>query len=316
MNRIASLAILPLMTLAIVVFSRFADGGDSKVDPPSSGIIVVANLRTESLSFLDLASGSTKQLFLPGPPHEIVQSGGRIYVTLGRGNALVEVEPNSAAILRVLHLEDEPHGLATWGDNLVVTLDKGNAVVVIDRASLTEIRRYPTGETPHVVVVSSEAILVTDSRDNMLRQIVPGNATIPTGLQPEGIAVVGGDVVSADAAGNTLTIARASDLSSPAMLPVGSGPVRVVGIDKNLALVSLQGEDRVAVVNVASRKVERRIATGERPDGLCPSPDRAYFGSAANADGILNVFATADWKPVTNFKLDTGLGSCLWLEVR
>ena len=315
-NRIASLAILPLMTLAIVIFARYADSGSSKADPPTSGTIVVANLRTESLTFLDLASGTTKQILLPGPPHEMVESGGRLYVTLGRGNALVEVEPNSAAILRVLHLDDEPHGLSVWGENLVVTLDKGNAVVVLDRASLTELRRYPTGDTPHVVAVSSDAVLVTDSRDNVLRQIVPGSASVPTGLQPEGIATIGEYVVTANAADNTITIARAEDLSSPTTLAIGSGPVRVADLDGTRALISLVGDDRVAVVDPSGKKVERRIAAGERPDGLCPSPDGAYFGSASNGDGQLRVFSTKDWKSTVEFELEAGLGSCLWLSVR
>ncbi|MGE0599022.1 MAG: hypothetical protein AB7J35_08760 [Dehalococcoidia bacterium] len=314
MNRIATLAILPMMTIAIVVFARFADGGGSKAEPPSSGVIVVANLRTESLDFLDVVTGNVKQLLLPGPPHEMLMSGGRLYVTLGRGNAVVEIEPNSAAILRVLHLEGEPHGLAAWAENLVVTLDKGNEAVVIDRASLAELRRYPTGDTPHVVAVSSDAVLVTDSRDNMVRQIVPATATTSTGLQPEGIAIVGDDVVTADAAGNTVTIARASDLAEAGTLPVGSGPVRVMNLDGKLALVSLQGADQVALIDVAQRKVERRMTTGGRPDGLCPSPEGAYFGSAANAEGELTVFATEDWKPAAKYDLEVGLGSCLWFQ--
>ncbi|MGE3073759.1 MAG: YncE family protein [Dehalococcoidia bacterium] len=315
MNRIATLAILPMMTIAIVVFSRYADSGGSKAEPPSSGVIVVANLRTESLDFLDLSSGDLKQLHLPGPPHEMLVSGGRIYVTLGRGNALVEVEPNSAAILRVLHLEGEPHGLAVWGENLVVTLDKGNEAVVLDRASLTELRRYPTGNTPHVVAVSDQAVLVTDSRDNRLRQIQPASATIPTGAQPEGIAIVGSDVVTADAFGNTITIARASDLSGAARLEV-TGPVRVMALDETTALVSSQSADRVVVVNVANRKIVRSLSTGGRPDGLCPSPAGEYFGSASNGDGKLTVFSTSDWKLAAEYEFEAGLGSCVWLNVR
>ena len=316
MNRLASLAILPLMTLAIVVFAQFTDAGSSEAPPPASGTVVVANLRDETLSFVDLATGTTRELSVPGPPHEIVETGGRLYVTLGRADALVEVEPGSASILRVIPLAGEPHGLAAWGDNLIVTLDKANAAIVLDRASLTEIRRYPTGNTPHVVAVSSDAVLVTDSRDNAIRQLLPGDAVIPSGLQPEGIAIAGHLVVTADAAGGTLTIAGASNLTSPATVAVGSGPVRVIALDSSRVLVSLQGEDRLAVVDLKAREVVRRITTGERPDGLCPSPDGKYAGSAANGDGALHIFATQDWGSVLRLNLSAGLGSCLWLPVR
>lgn len=316
MNRLASLAILPLMTLAIVVFARFTEAGSSKVPPPNSGTIVVANLRDETLSFIDLATGTTRELSVPGPPHEIVESGGRLYVTLGRADALVEVEPDSASILRVLPLSGEPHGLAVWGDNLIVTLDKANAAVVLDRASLTEIRRYPTGNTPHVVAVSSDAVLVTDSRENAIRQLEPAGAVVRSGLQPEGIAIAGELVATANAGSGTLTIARASDLSDPQTIAVGSGPVRVIALDASRAIVSLQGEDRLALVDLTAREVVGRITTGERPDGLCLSLDGKYAGSAANGDGTVHIFATQDWRSVLDFNLGAGLGSCLWLPVR
>lgn len=316
MNRIASLAILPMMTLAIVVFSRFAESDTSNADPPGSGILVVANLRTESLSFIDLETGAVRELLVPGPPHEMVLSGGRLYVTLGRGNRFVEIDPDSGAILRVLELEGEPHGLAAWGTNLVVTLDKGNAAVVIDRATLTELRRYPTGNTPHVVAVSDDAILVTDSREDAIRQLEPESRTARTGRQPEGIAVTGGYAVTADAASGTFTIARAADLSGATTMAIGAGPVRVAAFEAARVLVSLQGQAEVALVDLAAPRVERRMKTAARPDGLCVSPDRKYFSVVSNAGGVAEIFAAEDWKRSLRLNLKAGLGACLWLGER
>ena len=316
MNRIASFIILPMMTLAIVVFSRFADDGESDAAPPSDGTVVVANLRSESLTFIDLESGARRELVLPGPPHEMVEAGGRLYVTLGRGDAVVEVDVAAAAILRVLQLEGEPHGIALYGGNIVVTLDKANAAVVIDRATLTELRRYPTGETPHVVAVTSDAILVTDSRANALRQLSPQGRTTATGGQPEGLAVAGKFAVTADAAGGTVTITKAADLSGARTFEVGELPVRVTPYDAQQVLVSLQGEGEIAVVDAGSGKVRRRIDTAARPDGTCVAPDGKYFAAASNAGGQLQLFSTEDWKPISAMPLSAGLGACLWLPAR
>ncbi len=316
MNRLASFIILPMMTLAIVVFARYADDGGSNAEPPTSGALVVANLRTESLTFIDLATDDRREVTVPGPPHEMVEIEGRLYVTLGRGNAVVELDVVSGAILRVLELAGEPHGIALYGGNIIVTLDKANAAVVIDRATLTELRRYPTGDTPHVVAVTSESILVTDSRANQLRQLEPEHQTTATGAQPEGITVVGHYVVTADAAGGTATVARAADLSEAKTVPVGDLPVRATPFENTFALVALQGEGEIAVLDPASGKVKRRLDTAARPDGLCVSPESAYFGAASNADGILELFSTEDWKPVASLPLAAGLGSCLWLSPR
>jgi DNA-binding beta-propeller fold protein YncE len=316
MNRIASFLILPMLTLAIVVFSRFADDGESDAPPPSDGVIVVANLRSESLTFIDLLTGAKRELVLPGPPHEMVQIDGRLYVTLGRGGAIAEVDVAAAAILRVLPLEGEPHGIALYGGNIVVTLDKANAAAVIDRATLTELRRYPTGATPHVVAVTSDAILVTDSRANVLRQLVPAVRTTATGGQPEGLAIAGAFAVTADAGGGTVTIASAADLSGARTFEVGELPVRVTPYDAQQVLVSLQGEGEIAVVEAATGKVRRRIDTAARPDGTCIAPGGDYFAAAANAGGQLELFSTGDWKRVTATPLSAGLGACLWLPAR
>jgi DNA-binding beta-propeller fold protein YncE len=275
----------------------------------------VANLRDETLAFVSLGSGEQRVLHLPGPPHEIVESQGRLYVTLGRGNAVAEVDARSAAILRLLPLDGEPHGIAVFGSNLIVTLDKANAAVVLDRATLTELRRYATGLTPHSVAVSNNAILVTDSTDNALRQLEPEVRTISTGEQPESVALAGPYAVTADAASGSLTIAGAADLSGASRLDVGAAPVRVVALATGQVLAALQRGTRgeVVVVDVLARKVERRIAVSPRPDGLCPSPDSAHFAVSSNAEGTIQVFSTNDWKPVLSLTMQPGLGSCLWV---
>ncbi|MEO8540202.1 MAG: YncE family protein [bacterium] len=314
-NRFASLGVIPLMLVAIAVFSRAANGS-TPADPPDSGTLVVANLRTETITFVDLSNDLQTELALPGPPHEIAVSEGRLYITLGRGNSVVEVDPGARAIMRILALDGEPHGIAVLGGNLYVTLDKANQVVVIDRATMTEIRRLPTGNTPHVIAASRATILVTDSRDNAIRQLEPDSLSIASGGQPEGIAIVGSRVVTADNSGGTVTLADAVGLGNARTVAVGALPVRALGLNGTQALVALQGPGEVAMVDVATGNVNRRLHVASRPDGLCLSPDRSYLAVASNAEGIIDLFATARWHRAPSLSLSPGLGACAWLPPR
>jgi DNA-binding beta-propeller fold protein YncE len=313
-NRFAGIAILPMMVLAIVVFSRFSTPEKYSAKPPTEGRLVVANLRSESLTLIDVRDGAQRELALPGPPHELVEVGGRLYVTLGRGNSLVEIDLMGFAILRTLHLDGEPHGLAAYGDNLIVTLDKGNEAVVVDRATMTELRRYPTGDTPHVVALSAYSVLVTDSRQDQLRELLPAARTVATGAQPEGLAIAGEWAITANSLDGSVTVARAADLSSPRTVRVGGQPVRVVALDATHALVAVQGADRVLELELPSGKVSRSIKVGSHPDGLCLTSDGHYLAVAGNGGGQVQLFGTDGWKSAGSYSLADGLGSCAWLR--
>lgn len=307
MNRLAGLSILPMMLLAIAVFSQVA--GET-VAPPASGAVAVANLREHSLTFVDFTSGARTELRLPGPPHEMVEAGGRVYVTLGRAGLLVEVDPGAPAILRTVRLEGEPHGLAALGPNLYLTLDKSNVVVVLDRSTLTELGRIPTGDTPHVIAATAAGIFVTDSRADTLRRLEPSFATVPTGAQPEGIAVGDRTVVTADALSGTVTVAPL-DLSTARSVRVGPGPVRIIPFGAGFA-VSLQAASEVVVL-AADGDVERRLETRDRPDGLCSSPDGRHLAVASNAGATLELFGGDGLARSSSYLLQPGLGACLWL---
>ncbi|MEO9254586.1 MAG: hypothetical protein ABI305_03535, partial [Tepidiformaceae bacterium] len=124
LNKFASLSIIPLMALAIVVGSRAVAKSVPNAPMPNEGLLVIAQLRGEALTTYDFANHTgPAQLTLPGPPHEFAYAGGRLYLSLGRGNQLLELAPGVPAVLRSLVLEGEPNGLALSGDSLVATLD-------------------------------------------------------------------------------------------------------------------------------------------------------------------------------------------------
>lgn len=313
-NRIASLAIVPLMALAIVAGSRFLGGSSAAPQPPREGLLVVADLRGESLFFLDFETGARSELALPGPPHELAAIDGRLYVTLARGNAVAEVEPAAPGILRLLHLDGEPHGLAAGPDgNVYVTLDKGNALVEVDRASFSVIARFPTGDTPHTVAFAGLTALVTDSRDNRLQALVGSTGSANTGTMPESVATNGARAITADVESGTLTVVDSGTMRAERTIRVGGAPVRVVALDATTMAVALNGASSVAIVDVTSGKVLRTIKTLGHPDGICLSPSGAYLAVASNEGKAVQIFRRSDWALAGTLAAGEGPGSCAWI---
>ncbi len=318
LNRLATLAILPLMFLTVAVAARHG----TSTSPPQTavlapeGVLVAANLRDDSLTFHDLAAnGATTTLQLPGPPHELVSVGDLIYATLGRGNLLVEIAPSAPGILRTLPLEGQPHGLATDGTDLLVTLDTSEELLTVDEATLAVISRVTTGDTPHVVVSDGTNVYVAAARQDELTE-VSADRSVTTGALPEGLAIVGDYLLTTDNQAGTLTVVRRSDFALMGRIAVGGEPVRAVALDDHRALVALNGTGRIAVVDVAKQKVERELDVDARPDGICISPSGQFVAVASNAVGTLTIFRTTDWARAGVIPGTAGLGSCLWLPGR
>ena len=316
-NRIASLAILPLMALAIVVGAKAA-GRAAKAPMPHEGVLVIAQLRGDALRRYNLGGdGSATNLALPGPPHEFLAAGGRLYLTLGRANRVLELEPALQGVLRSLPVKGEPNGIALWQNQLLVTLDKGNALVHIDRAALSETSRDATGDTPHNVAVAGDIAYVTNARDNTVGAVALSGATpaltVPAGTLPESITVAGDYVVTADADGGTITIIRRDTFATVGTLAVGSRPVRVLALDATHVAVALNGDARVAIIDVPNHSVERRVDVLGRPDGMCISPAGDYIAVASNEAGAVQLFRLRDWALAGALDAGDGPGACTWL---
>lgn len=310
-NRIATLAILPLMALAIVVFPRIAQKTAAPV-LPREGTIVVAELRGESLTFLDLATGHSRQLAVPGPAHELVTDGAHVYASLGRGNAVIEVDPAGPSIVRSAAIAGEPHGLALGDESLLVTLDSANELLTLDRGTLSVTKRETTGDTPHSVATGPGGAFVTDSRDNRLRKL-PSGETAPVGELPESVALTAEFVVTADNVGGALTVLRAGTLAAYRTIAVGAGPVRVVALAPDRVAVAVGGKAQIAIVNVRTGKVEKRVTVLGRPDGICLNRDGSFAAVVSNEADAVQVFRVSDWRLAGTLSVGSGPGACLWL---
>ncbi len=103
-----------------------------------------------------------------------------------------------------------------------------------------------------------------------------------------------------------LVILDPQDLSKPAVtVEVGPHPAHVVADAKGRAFVSLSGASEVAVVDLANKSVIARIATGDYPHGLRPSPDGTELYVANVKDGSVSVIDTATLAEVARIPVGT-----------
>lgn len=314
LSRIATLAVLPIIAIVVTLVARADFGSASgQEDPLLRGTLVLASPRSQSLTFYRFDEALREEsLHVPGPPHELGASGDRLYVTLGRGDAVIEVLASAPGILRTLPLRGEPHGLAIAGDELLVTLDAAGELLTIDRNSLSIRGRVATGDRPHAVVVAEGVSYVTQSGDNRL-WTSRGGLALSTGAQPESVAIVGDRVVTADR-GGSLSIFTRPPFAFVVRLTLEGGPVRVVAVDDVHVAVSLGDDERVAIVDIDRAELVETLDVGSHPDGLCLSPDGVFLAAVSSGAGQVKIYRLADWRRVLTLRA-TALapGACLWL---
>jgi YVTN family beta-propeller protein len=314
LNRFASMAILPLMALAILWVTRNT-GGASLGALKGEGVLAVASLQEERLDLYDLgARGKLTAVALSGPPHELVTAGSYVYATLDRGNALAAIDVRTRQVATTVPLSGQPHGLASDGARLYVTLDGTNELVTLDRASLVEVERRSTGSTPHAVDASGGTIFLVAAGDRQVTAIGPdGVVSATTGALPESVTVAGDYVVTADAEARQLSVFSRGSLQRIATIEVPGRPVRVVTLDGRHVVASLGSSESTVVVDLHEQAVVRLTKVGGLPDGLCFSPSRKYIAIVSNAERRVRVYRLDGWKLEATLSTAKGPGACGWL---
>ncbi len=79
-------------------------------------------------------------------------------------------------------------------------------------------------------------------------------------------------------------------------LTLGGTPVRVITLDSDRVIVSLNSDSYIAVVNLRTGEIERRVKVAGHPEGLCLSPSGRFLAIASNEYDSVNVFRTTDWR--------------------
>lgn len=191
--------------------------------------LAVANRHNDSISIVDLAAGSVREIDLrpgggqPGgtSPYWIAATGKTLWVTSQRDRELVEVDPAAGRVLRRVALKGVPNRVIAdrVGKRLFVTEDNADLVEVIDAAKGVVAQAVPT---------------------------LPNTPTRPRGATPTSLTLSGDERTLYATNGGTNAVAVIS-LTGPkprltGLIPTGWYPAAVAWMPKRLFVLDTKGQ--------------------------------------------------------------------------
>ena len=261
--------------------------------------LLVGNKGGDTLSFIDLETGRevSRRPVSAAAPHEIaVSPDGRQAAVVHYGAESLDIfDVASRDIVRTIDLPEgaRPHGIAWLPDNRIVATAEGvDSVVVVDGTSVSTI---PTGEQgTHMLAVHPDGrrlyLANMQSASVSLVDLTEGIVvhSVPVGTEPEGVAVIGGEVWVSDRGGDRVFVLDADTLAVLAEIAVGAFPIRIIASpDGRWAVTSNLRDGTVSVIDTATREVTRTLrvsgSEGAQQVTLLFSPDgeRLYVAETA-----------------------------------
>jgi YVTN family beta-propeller protein len=247
-----------------------------------------------------------------------------LWVTLGDSDQLVEVDPMTFTVIRRITVDRGVHGLSVSADGskVYVASDKTGMFQVVDARRGTVVGQVPVGNDPNQITLTKDGrfayvplrgegkIAVVQLKPlRVLKKLATPNGPHDAYTAPDGRIYVGAQF------GNAVIVIDPATQSVAATIPTDAG-VRPLAIsaDSRTVYAALSNLLGFVVVDVASRKVTRRVELGTLPDGV-PNPYKDTWTHALqlSADGkelwlcddindLLRVVRLSDMKEVAQVR--------------
>lgn len=293
--------------------------------------LVVGHKWDDSVGFYDSTSGAVRQTVPIGKkPHEMAQSrdGKLAYLTLygidqyieqgegGRAVAILDLQKRSKLGEIDLGKYRRPHGIEVGhlSGRLYVTCDHPPALLVLDpdkRAIEAAIDLADARSLPHMVAVTPDeksafvansgtgdvSMVDLESRQEVKRIGVGG---VPMGLA---LGPDGKRLFVATRTSNGVAVIDADQRKVVRIIEISGQPVRVhLTPDGRWLLVTLIDSGELAVVDAQELTLHRRLAMGQRVEGLTVDPAGHFGYASVQAENKVVKFSLGDWKPVLEIK--------------
>jgi YVTN family beta-propeller protein len=210
------------------------------------------------------------------------KDGWVLWVTLGDGDDLVEVDPFTFAVGRHIKTDPKPHGLAASADGskVYVASDRTGNFQVVDVRLGKVIEQIPVGEDPNQMTLTKDGRLAFQPLrgDDQIAvvQLSPLAVLkkIPSPRRPHDAytSADGRRIYVGTLAGNTISVfdPEAQTLLHDIPAPDGVRPLEITRDGRTIyaALSNLLG---FVVVDTEKRAITRRVELGKLPEGV-PQP--------------------------------------------
>ena len=298
--------------------------------------MVVLNKVDATLVTVDPASGKILGTVPTGEaPHEVaVSADGR---TAFAANYGAQTPGSTISVIDLIAMKEvrrvdvsplrRPHGIAVADGKVYYTSETNRVVARLDPATFQTDWLMGTGQPGHNVWVNADATklytcnIASNSMTILERGANPqawSVTTIPVGSGPEGFDLTpdGRELWAAhsrDGAVSVIDLAQKKVTATIDLQTKRSNRLKFT-LDGTLALVSDLDAGELLIVDVASRKVTKKIPLGRMVEGILMEPGGARAFVAVNGD---NYIAVIDLKTLAvTGKIETGRGpdGMAWLK--
>lgn len=268
----------------------------------TGGTVYSANEGGNSISAIDLGTGSVDTVLIPVSPHNVdLTPDGKTLVAVG---APAAADGHGS--------DDHGHAGNDAAEGLLVVLDQQR---LSGPVTTIEVGAHPA----HVVADKRGRAYVSLSGENEIAVVDLAEASvierIGTGAYPHGLRLSPDEteLYVANVEDGSVSVIDTQNLAEVARILVGAAPVQVGFTPSGERLyVSLRDENRVAVIDTASRQVTDRVDVGSNPIQVLATPDGNYVyvanqGTEAEPNNTVSVIDTATGEVIKT--ITTGRGA-------
>ncbi len=297
--------------------------------------LVVLNKEDATLVLVDPKSGEVSGKTPTGEgPHEVeVSADGRFafvsnYGSRTPGSSLSVIDLAAAKELHRVDLApmQRPHGLAIQGGKLWFTAEANKLVGRYDPATNRVDGLLGTGQTgTHMVMFSKDGRTMVTANiggDSVSVWTPDGpnwnQTVVPVGKGPEGMDFTpdGRQLWAAHSRDGGVSIIDIATRKVLATFDAGTKRSNRIKLteDGRLALVSDLSGDELVIIEVASRKVLKRVAIGKAPEGILMEPGGARAYVALAGQGEIAVFDLKTLEVTRRFPTGKGPDGMAWVK--
>jgi YVTN family beta-propeller protein len=242
--------------------------------PAAAATLVVGNKEADTVSFIDLASGTELAEVKTGPkPHEVAISpdGTRAMVVAYGGTTLDLFDVRQAKKIGTCDLapNERPHGIVWTKSNAILATTEGSSTVTLVTPDCGRASSVATGQKGSHMLVVDEArnrAYVSNLQDQSVtaldlasgKKIGDFNAA----EEPEGIDLTpdGSELWVANRASNTVYVLDPDSGARLDSIDVGNMPIRLaISPDGKWAVTSNMRDGSISVIDVEKRENVRTI---------------------------------------------------------
>lgn len=299
-------------------------------DLPSPALLVL-NKQEATLAIVDPATGKVTGRISTGQgPHEVAVDGRTAYVTNygsrtpGSSLSIIDLVAQKEHRFDVAPLM-RPHGIAVSAGKIWFTAEGSKLIARYDPATSKLDAMLGTGQnSTHMMEVSKDGreMYTANISSNSISIFTDPPAftqtVVAVGKGPEGfdLSADGKELWCANSQDGTVSIIDLKFKQLTETFDVGtkrSNRLKLT-LDRKYALISDLAGGELVVVDVASRKVLKRVAIGKAPEGILMDPSGSRAFVAVSGDNHVAIFDLSTLTVTGKIETGTGPDGMAWIR--